>query len=204
MQKTKIVIRLFTLLMRRTIHTQFNLPAGALSEKIITGWLTDFEKKYGEASIERLTDYCVAQVYYIYTVGDRYLSRWRVSHSFGGKAMQRFACPDCARYRREDRWLEERNLSRAKLVAFVRDLDKHPLERFIHPGYEEATKRRKLSTEVGFYICCSSTTLWTPFSKACGECAFAERCAERLKRMQPELYRLRSEKFKAGERGTWE
>ena len=204
MQKSKSVIRLFTLLMRKTVNTQFNLPGGTLPGKIVDKWLVGFENRYGNASATRLADYCICQVYHIHRAAEQYLPKWKISHSFGDKAMLRFAASDSLRYHKENCWLHEHNLTREKLATYLQDAGKHPLQDFIHPQYDEQTKRRKLSTQVGFYFCCCSTTLWTPFSKACSECTFARKCVERLKQFQPELYRLRSEKFKNEPKNEWE
>ena len=63
------------------------------------------------------------------------------------------------------------------------------------PEYEETTKRRALSTTIGYYICASSTLLWNPFSPSCQRCTKKEVCLERTRLNYPELYRLRIEEF---------
>lgn len=70
---------------------------------------------------------------------------------------------------------------------------------FVAPHWEEQTKSRLLSTEVGYYICGSSTLLWSPFSESCGKCTYAEKCRERTAKLYPELLRIRLAEFEERE-----
>lgn len=89
---------------------------------------------------------------------------------------------------------------RGGLLHEVRDRSQHPLAKFLYPEYEDATKRRRIGTEAGLYVCCLSTLLWTPLSPVCQECAMAGKCREMTRERYPELYRLRVEHDKQGGR----
>ena len=86
-------------------------------------------------------------VYALSRFGKEYLSRWRMSHSFGTKARERFDGTTRGKRYWEERWLSAAGLSRAEVARMIEDRRQHPLYRFIFPEYEEATKRRMLSTE---------------------------------------------------------
>nr|DAP23305.1 MAG TPA: hypothetical protein [Caudoviricetes sp.] len=121
-------------------------------------------------------------------------------HSFGRKALERFARNTSTHRYWEDRWLKEHGLSRGGLLHEVRDRSQHPLAKFLYPEYEDATKCRRIGTEAGLYVCSLSTLLWTPLSPVCRECTMAEKCREMTCERYPELYRLRVEHGKQGGR----
>lgn len=185
--------RAFTLLMHETGWKNFNFPGGGLSERAVSTCLVVLEQQYGELNEERLVDFCVCQGYALSGYGPEYHQRWKVSHSFGRKAISRFFESHAGRRYYENRWLKEYGVSRCALQASIADRSAHPFQRFIYPEYEDHTKLRLLSTDAGFAVCGLSTLLWTPFSPACQKCLQSESCRKRTERCFPELYRLRLE-----------
>lgn len=195
-EQIKIFKEIFTLLMRRTVSTNFSLPKGGIAQRNIEACVDVLTKEYGELGGERIVDFCVCQVYVLCDYGKEYLARWQVSHSFGKKALERFKSNDKRIYF-QNKWLNSYDLEREKLYRIAKNQGKHPYSIFIFPEYEERTKFRMLSSEVGYYICGTSTLLWTPYSRACQECINAEKCRDRTQKLYPEIYRIRIESYKA-------
>lgn len=193
------MVRAFTLLMRRTVAASFVFPGGGAAMRSVDTCVKALENRYGALQRERIADYCVCQVYALSCFGAEYLSRWRVSHSFGTKAQERFAAATRGKRYWEDRWLAQTGLSRREVVWAIEDRRQHPLSRFVYPEYEEATKERLLSTPVGYYICGASTLLWTPFSPSCRACTSSEACRRRTERLYGELYRIRIAEYNGKE-----
>lgn len=193
--------RVFTLLMRETGWTNFRFPGGSQSDGVVSTCLTALEQQYGEVNSERLVDFCVCQGYALSGYGTEYRCRWKVSHSFGRKAITRFSESHAGQRYYENQWLKENGVSRSSLQACIADRSTHPFERFVYPEYEDHTKLRLLSTEAGFAVCGLSTLLWTPFSPACRKCLQSESCRRRTEKCFPELYRLRLEAWQRKEAG---
>lgn len=197
--KSNQLSHLFVLLMRITVQSTFAMPGGRLAEKQIDHALDYLTKHYGEVGLERMVDYCVCQVYRVSEFGADYLPRWKVSHSFGVKALTRFVTRKPGQKYYEDKWLARFKQTREDLLHEIEDRSVHPLFRFIYPDYEDSTKRRALSSVVGYYICGASTLLWTPFSKVCQSCTKSEACKIRTQKLYPEIYRLRVAEFNGKE-----
>lgn len=191
--------RVFTLLMKQTGWTDFNFPGGGLAERCISDCFAALQARYGDMSRERLVDFCVCQGYALSGYGKEYRHKWKVSHSFGAKAVTRFGSSNAGRHYYEECWLKGYGLSRGELLSCIADRSMHPFYRFIYPEYEEHTKQRLLSTEAGFAVCGLSTLLWTPFSPACRKCKLSEACRKRTEKCFPELYRIRCEAFRGKE-----
>lgn len=191
--------RVFTLLMHGTGWKDFSFPGGGMAERAVSGCLAALEQQYGALSEERLVDFCVCQVYALSGYGPGYRPRWKVSHSFGKKAISRFGGSHAGCRYYENRWLQENGVSRCVLQAAITGRSTHPFLRFIYPEYEDHTKLRLLSTDAGFAVCGLSTLLWTPFSPACRKCLQSESCRKRTERCFPELYRLRLEAWQREE-----
>lgn len=198
-EKSKLISRLFVLLMRLTVQSTFTMPGGRLAEKQIDDALDYLTKHYGEVGLERIVDYCICQVFAISKFDNNYLLRWKSSHSFGAKALTRFVTRRPGQKYYEDKWLSGFRLTREILLREIEDRSTHPLFKFIYPDYEDATKRRALSSVVGYYICGASTLLWTPFSEVCQSCTKSEACKVRTQKLYPEIYRLRVAEFKGKE-----
>lgn len=198
-EKSKLASRLFVLLVRLTMQSNFMMPGGRLAEKQIDDAIDHLSKHYGEVGLERVVDYCIYQVRRMGRFGSAYMPRWRLSHSFGENAVKRFITRKQGQKYYEEKWLADFRLTREDLFQYIEERSIHPLFRFIYPDYEDATKRRALSSEVGYYICGASTLLWTPFSKVCQSCTKSEACKVRTQKLYPEIYRLRVAEFNGKE-----
>ena len=188
-------IKIFTLLMREVVCVNFIFPRGKMARHKVDMCLEALNREHLEISYERLTDFCICQVARIAEFEKEYIYKWNVTHSFGTKAIAEFAKTNSRKRFHEDRWLERYNITRSELCIAYQDTDKHPYAKFIHPEYEDKTKRRMLSSEIGYYICGASTLLWTPFSPVCNKCRKVKACKERTERLFPELYRIRVSEF---------
>lgn len=195
-KKAKEMIKVFSLLMKRTANPAFTFPGGDAALCSVASCLGGVLEHSGQVSVERLVDFCVCQVYAISRFDKEYLNRWNVSHSFGKKAQKRFAGEKREIRYYEDKWLKENRLSREELCELIRDRSSHPQAKFIYPQYEDRTKKRLIGTVLGYYICGVSTLLWTPFSPVCIRCPKASACKHRTRMLYPELYRIRVEEFK--------
>lgn len=195
-EQIKCTVRVFTTLMRQ-LFPRFSFPKGGVAAKTVSSCLDSLEAAYSAGlSRERIVDYCVCQVYAASRYDKGYVTgKWNITHSFGKKALERFKETGKAKKYYEDKWLRECALSRSMLLSLIENREKHPLYKFIYPDYEDVTKMRMLSSEVGYYICAVSTLLWTPFSPACRDCLKADLCKERTRSRYPELYRIRLEEF---------
>lgn len=200
-EKSKLMSRLFTVLMRRCVCPRFVFPGGKVAERRVDACLDYLTVYYGMAGVERLVDFCICQVYAVSKFSPDYLLKWKLSHSFGERACVRFVTRKPGQKYYEDRWLRSYGLDREQLRAIVEDRRVHPFYRFIYPVWEEHTKRRAVSTEAGYYICGVSTLLWTPFSVVCRSCLLSEDCRARTQRLYPELYRIRVAEYEAKEAG---
>lgn len=182
--------------MKAALSPAFSFPGGSVAEKAVSSCLDLLEEAgKGAVSRERIIDFCICQVYAIQGFGDGYLKRWKVCHSFGKKALERFDRNHSRKKHYEDVWLKEHKLSRAKLLEFFADKKEHPLKKFLFPEYEEKTKGRLHNTEAGFCVCLLSTLLYTPFSLSCQKCKHSKRCICILEKKHGELYRIRMEEF---------
>lgn len=190
---TEIARRVFERLVRDTLWGDFIFPAGGRSVRLLEACFDRLEKKVIGVSEERLADFCICQVYAISGFNASYRKRWEVTHSFGQKAVNRYLQAGKQRRFYEDRWLKSFGILRAEIYAAAERRRRHPFTRFIFPEYEEVTKQRMLSSEVGYLICGNSTLLWTPFSPSCRKCLHATACRLRTEVQYPELYRLRCE-----------
>lgn len=195
-EQIRCIVQVFTTLMKQ-LSPRFSFPKGGVMLKTVSSCLNSLEDDYFEVSRDRIVDYCVCQIYTISQFGKEYLNcKWNIGHSFGKKAIERFKVTGKAKKYYEDKWLHEYGLSRSMLLALIEDRKKHPLFKFIYPEYEDITKQRLLSSDVGYYICAVSTLMWTPFSPACHDCSKENLCKERTQQRYPELYRIRCEEFK--------
>ncbi|MDR1718077.1 MAG: hypothetical protein LBS20_19760 [Prevotella sp.] len=195
-ERSKYTVRLFTFLMKHAISPIFVFPGGGISQRTVSACMDSLEVLYkSELSEERLTDYCICQVYTVSQFDSAYLRKWSVSHSFGEKAVERFAQNTQGKRYYEELWLKKAGLSRGALLSEFKDKSLHPLYKFIYPDYEDPTKSRVTGTETGFYICRVSTLMWTPFSPVCRNCDYGEKCKEITSRKYAELFRIRNEEY---------
>lgn len=184
--------------MNRMVSAGFCFPRGGADRRVVAGCMEELEKWYGDLSPERIVDFCVAQVYAVYNFPPEYLKRWKASHSFGSRSLERYRNTGSGKRYYEDVWMKEQGITRSGFLQELTPHRKHPLSAFIDPAYEEHTKRRLLSTSAGYYICGVSTLMWNPFSFSCGKCGWKKRCMDRTRVRFPELYRLRIEKSGKG------
>lgn len=191
--------RVFTFLMRKIVDAAFKFPGGAVAERTVAGCMENLDAGTQKLSHEKIVDFCVCQVYAIAFFDKEYLRRWKPSHSFGEKALERFTASTRARRYYENLWLQKYDISRAELVELILDRSRHPLSKFIYPEYEDATKARHVGSKTGLYVCSVSTLMWTPFSPVCRECMVECTCRELMQKHYPELFRIRVEAWK-GER----
>jgi hypothetical protein len=198
--KNRWVEQIFSFLMREMVEPSFRFPGGGIAARQISDCIEKLDDGTGALSREKVVDFCVCQVHIAAFFGEGYLSKWKVSHSFGKKALERFSRTGRAQRYHEDRWLQEKGLSRAALLDLFRDRSVHPLAKFIYPESEDRTKRRHRQSGAGLYVCSVSTLMWTPFSPVCASCSDAETCREMTRRRYQELYRIREEEFKKGGR----
>ena len=185
--------RVFTRLVKDTLWEDFKKPEGGLADRHIGNCYDKLIKKLGSVSAERLADFCICQVYAMTQFHKGYRKHWNISHSFGDKAIERYMVPINHRKKHEDSWLNCLGVTRGKYLSMIVDNSKHPLAIFIYPEYEEYTKRRWMSNELGYLICGTSTLMWTPFSPVCQKCTNAPLCKKRTEHVHHELYRIRCE-----------
>ena len=196
-EQVKYVARVFSYLMRMTLNGKFVFPGGHITDNTILSCIEALRESFQSGlSEERLNDFCICQVYAVSGYGRPYLSRWKVSHSFGKKAIGRFTHNTRQRRFYQDKWLEAHGLTREGIGLEFRDRKEHPLAKFIYPEFEDQTKLRMHNTQAGFYICQLSTLLWTPFSVACLTCNYQNRCKEITGKKYGELLRIRQEELK--------
>lgn len=191
-EEARKAAKAFTLLARRTLAPTFRFPGGQAASDAVSACLAALAPE-GRMSDERIVDFCVCQAYAASRFGKGYLPHWKVSHSFGKKALERFAREKKGLRYYEDAWLASHRTSREELLYLIRDRTRHPQAKFIYPEYEDRTKERALGTEAGYWICAVSTLLWTPLSPVCRRCGNSKACEERTRLTYPELYRLRKE-----------
>lgn len=194
-EKIRCIVLVFTRLME-CLEPSFRFPSGGSGIRYVCKCIDMLEKEYTCLSRERVVDFCVTQVFAVSKYAKKYIrNHWNPSHSFGNKALERFRGDRKFQRYYEDKWLEDVKLSRVGLLRLIVDKKVHPLEKFIFPQHEEVTKMRAQEVEFGFYVCCISTLLWTPFSPTCRNCTHVESCKKKTAEVYTELYRLRIEKF---------
>lgn len=196
MQKpSKNLRKMFEYIMRKTVQPSFRFSPATSIENKLDECCEALAVHYGKMSPERMVDFCVYQIY----KGDRLLKtkgiHFKATNYLGATAISKFVERNLNGKFYEDQWLGSFGLCRDKLISLLDDRTNHPLYKFIYPEYEDRTKLRAVSTEAGYYICFSSTLLWTPMSRACKICTFVDRCKYRTAKRFPELYRLRMAEF---------
>lgn len=183
----KQTIKVFQEIVTRLINPNFVVSSGGKSVRIVTKALNALEQKFGTLTAERIADYCVSSAYVF-----KQRQTFTICQALGAKSIERFNSDKGLRYY-EDKWLAEANIVRNDLVRLIVDKQSHPLSKFVYPLYEETTKRRVLNQEPGYYVCQVLTLGWTPFSSACSQCKYADKCQAETSKKHPELYRLRIE-----------
>lgn len=191
-ERFKWAVTVFSFLMKQDGNSGFVFPKGRSVIQSVSSCL----EALNQPGRERIVDFCVCQVYAISRFDEQYCKqRWKPSHSFGKKALERFTGHSEQHRYYENAWLQEIGVDRKDLLALITDRKDHPQAKFIFAAYEERTKRRCLSTKAGYYICEISTLMWSPFSPSCQQCRYAEECRKRTQKAYPELYRIRVEQF---------
>lgn len=184
--------KVFTRLANVTVWDDFKFPKGGQVTRVLGECFDTLSKEY-MISYDRLVDFCICQVSAISRYDKNYRKKWKITHSFGAKAICRYRQYNKQRRYYDSEWLAKHKLSKGVLVSLIRDRSQHPLQRYIYPEYEEVTKRKWHSSDYGYIICGVSTQMWTPFSPTCQKCTKALLCQERTQHVLHELYRLRIE-----------
>lgn len=94
-----------------------------------------------------------------------------------------------------NKWLKERNLTRAELVDIIADKKPNSLKRMLYLPSEESIKQRFLNTTDGINLCICATTGWSPFSATCKKCDNRAECEQITAMKYPELVRYRREEY---------
>ena len=187
--------RVLTKLVKDTLWEDFRFPEGGSVDRQLESCFDKLSLSLC-ISYNRLVDFCVCQVSSMSDYDRKYRFRWNITHSFGDKAISRYMNYSTRMRAHDDKWLSSFGASRSKYVSMIEDCSKHPLAIFIYPEYEEHTKRRWMSNELGYLICGTSTLMWTPFSLVCQKCTNAPLCEKRTAHVHHELYRIRCEAWR--------
>ena len=184
---------IYTYTHKTLLESNFRFPQG------VAGGRKSFDKAvdrlwslYGESAGEGwIVDYCLAQLYYYKdSLGGK--KKFSLNWSFGAKAVERYVNEKTGTKYYQNKWLKAKGIQRREIAErFIPKTQVHPLKKFIYPEYEEGTKIKKINTEDGYVKCGILTTLHAPKSSACQRCVYAERCKERLRKTNYELFRLR-------------
>ena len=183
--------KIYTYTHQTLLESNFRFPQGVANGRASFNKAIDrIWKLYGDSvGVVWIVDYCLAQLYYYKdSVGQG--RKFSLSWSFGAKAVDRYVSEKQGSKYYQNKWLRVKGVVRRELVKKFTP-QAHPLKKYVHLQHEEGAKQRRLNTEVGYHMCGMLTTLYAPLSDACGACLFAEKCKERLKNKNYELYRLR-------------
>lgn len=180
---------IFTYLYKNNVSSDFRFPQGYGARVLETFTDEITKKESGLVNIGTIIDYCIHQVY-----NWRDKERWKkftINWAFGKKAIDRYySAKSGARYY-QGLWLKENGLSREDLKYKFGSANNYSIKQFEYVSAEETTKFRLLNKEAGPYVCAALTTLYAPKSPACTQCKYSNQCANKLKELNPELYRLR-------------
>lgn len=159
--------------------------------KTLEKFHTKLLKKFGEnISIDWMVDYCLYQVHYWHdkTVQNKLTLGW----TMGDKALDRFMNRPQGKSFYEDKMLKRKlGLTREELKNKWRKITvDHPLLKFKSTPQEDAIKKQFLNQDIGFYQCLSMTTLVSD-SLICEQCNFKGECKKSLRKLYPELARVR-------------
>lgn len=80
---SKLMSRLFTVLMRRTVLPGFVFPGGKVAERRVDACLGYLSLTFGTVGLERIVDFCICQVYAVSRFTPDYLLKWKLSHLSG-------------------------------------------------------------------------------------------------------------------------
>lgn len=201
--QTKDLVLVFSTIIKRLVLPTFVFPNPSVgtTKRAINSCIEALEKEHLSVSKERIVDYCICQAYAASFYED-FHKVWTPSHSFGKKALSRFANTSKGTRYYEDKWLSESGLSRGALLRMIADRSTHPQAKYIYPEYEDSTKRRLVGTDAGYYNCGDATLLWTPFSPVCQSCSKSTPCKARTQKLYPELYRLRTQAYEEDKERT--
>lgn len=191
--KSKIE-EVFTFLYTECVSPSFRFPQGygaAIVDKFIDSVLV---RESGMVNLGFVVDYCIHQAH-LWRDNEKWEKRFNISWAFGPKAIDRFYGAKRGLRYYEELWLKDYDLSRESLRAkFTNVKGVHPLRKYIYIEAEDTSKAKLLNKASGWWICQTLTTLYAPQSPVCNKCDFKERCENLLKKKQPELWRLRTEK----------
>lgn len=180
------IIKIYTFLQSK-INPSFRFPGGN-SKLWVNRCIDDLTKREGSLTLSVVVDYCVQQVF-VYK--DRSGGRFNVSWAFSENAVKKFYEAKRGIRFYQDTWLKGLGLSRDILLEKFTDINEHLYKKEIYLEYEDTLKQTFPDPKTQYIYCITQTTLYAPQSSVCKKCVFKKKCAEVLKKRNPELFRLR-------------
>jgi hypothetical protein len=180
---------LHTSILDKSIH-KINLAQNGQG-KILDNFCSKIYKKFGDSiGVDWIVDYCIFQIHYWQDKTTNY--KVTLGWVMGDKALDRYLQRPDGKMYYEDKMLKRKlGLTREELRKKWRKAEgKHPLSKYKETPHEDLIKAKFLNTELGYYQCQNSTTLYSN-SKVCEICTYTEQCKKSLKIMYPELARIR-------------
>lgn len=178
----------FTAIIKKLVDPSFKIKMGGATIRLLTTFLTNFEKEFGAVTEERLVDFCVSTAY-------RFRERKPIliKQVFGTASILKMKEQSRGMKFYQNQWLEAAGCTRETFINLIKDRKEHPQSKFIYVPSEENTKKRQLNYRIGYVLCQNSTLGWSPMSDACQHCNFVTDCQKETERKYPEIYRLRIE-----------
>lgn len=197
--KTIRVKRMIETIIRRTIKPSWKFPNSEMIELYLEKNLLDLPKVFGltQISDERIVDYIVYQLYRCRSNIEN--GGWKSTWLFAQYAIDKFKSQFLSENGKSgmnyyiDKWLDEAELSRGRLVDMIAEPKPSPLRNMIYMESEESIKQRFYNTPEGLALCQASTTGWSPLSQSCDGCVNLQGCMELTKKKYPKLMQLRQE-----------
>lgn len=195
MENTSKVIKkciiIYQAITKKAYNNQKSFPGGGKDMRMMENFVNLLSKEYGNVSNERIVDYCVSLLHYRQDT-PRTLT---INLVFGKASIDKYKRFNKGKRFFEDKWLQEYGLERTQLLKLIKERTKHSLSKYIYIEAEDVTKSRSVKLWLGPSFCERTTTLFTPFSPICQDCKMKEECIENTKRLFPELYRIRMDKW---------
>lgn len=202
-EETKRLVRVakaMEAIIRRTLLPRYRLPknqAYLTKVRAVLGYYQSSCYPMGLAD-ERIADFLLYQIYRLRdTISQS--KQWDLDWVFSFKGVDKFKSQFLTKEGKSgmryyiQEWMDDNGLAMEAILRFMEKPKPSPLASLVYLPSEEPVKRRWFNTEMGFLLCISETTGWSPQSVACQRCNYKEKCEKETQHKYPELTRLRKE-----------
>lgn len=187
-------------IIRRTLLPRYRLPKNRAYLAKIRSVLEYYQNSCYPMGLadERVADFLLYQIYRL-REAISLSKQWDLDWIFSFKGVDKFKSQFLTKEGKSgmryyiQEWMDDNDLTMETILRFMEEPKPSPLTPLIYMPSEEPIKRRWYNTEMGFLLCLSETTGWSPRSVSCQQCNYKDKCEKETQHKYPELTRLRKE-----------